>query len=49
VAARTTKLVQGGALGTPFGGQRLQGSVMATFKKAMVVSYRLSIVTTALL
>jgi len=37
-----------GAYGTPFGGKgRSYGSAMAPFERAMVVSYRLSIVTVA--
>ena len=38
-----------GAYGTPFGGRGgRRGSAMAPFERAMVVSYRLSIVTVAL-
>ena len=38
-----------GAHGTPFWGKgSSQGSAMAAFERAMVVSYRLSIVTVAL-
>jgi len=49
VAARVTKLVLRGALGIPFSGRRgHRGSAMVPFERAMVVSYRLSIVTIAL-
>jgi len=39
-----------GAYGTPFGGKRrsYRGSAMAPFERAIVVIYRLSIVTVAL-
>ena len=49
MAARVTKMVLAGAFGTQFwgrGGRR--GSAVVPFKRAMVVPYTLSIVTTAL-